>query len=122
MLYRVLADGVVALHLAFILFAAGGALLALRWPRILWLHAPAAAWAVAIELWGWICPLTPLENHLRRLSGAAGYETGFIEHYLVPVIYPALLTREIQVLLGLLVLVGNAALYAWIWRRSRARS
>ncbi len=114
-----LADVVVALHFAFVLFVIFGALLALRWPRVLWLHGPAALWGVAIELGGWICPLTPLENRLRRLGGAAGYEESFVERHLLPVVYPVDLTRELQVALGIGVLLLNACLYAWLWRRRR---
>lgn len=117
--YRILADLVVGLHFAFILFAVAGGLGVLRWPRLAWLHLPAAAWAVAIELGGWICPLTPLENRLRRLGGAAGYEGSFLERQLLPLIYPADLTRELQLLLGIGVLALNAALYTWLWRHRR---
>ena len=117
MAYRVLADLVVAFHLAFILFALGGGLLALRRRGWAWLHLPAALWAAAIELLGGVCPLTPLENRLRHLSGAAGYPGGFVEHYLVPIVYPPGLTRELQVALGLAVLVANLAIYARVLRR-----
>lgn len=120
MLYRALADVAVGLHFAFIVFVVFGAFAALRWRRIPWLHVPAALWGVAIELGGWICPLTPLENRLRQLAGSAGYEGSFLERYLLPIIYPADLTREIQVTLGLLVLAINAVAYAWIWRTRRA--
>lgn len=119
MLYRVAADLVVVAHLGFIVFAALGALLALRWPRVLWLHAPAAVWAAAIALFGWICPLTPLEVGLREAGGEAGYAGGFVEHYVLPVVYPPGLTRPIQVALGLGVIALNAACYAWIARRGR---
>lgn len=122
MLYRILADAVVVVHGLFILFVAAGALLALRWPRSLWLHAPAALWGAWVELAGRICPLTPLENHLRERGGAAGYQGGFIERYLVPAIYPGeALTREVQVGLGALVVVVNVALYVWVSRRWRRR-
>jgi hypothetical protein len=116
-----LAELVFALHLGFIAFAVVGALAALRWPRLAWLHVPAAAWAVWIELSGWICPLTPLENALRVRAGQAGYSGGFVAHYLVPLIYPAGLTPAIQLALGLGVLALNLALYAWVIRRARAR-
>ncbi len=125
MVYRCLADGVVAAHLAFIVYAVAGGLLALRWPRAAWLHLPAVAWAAAVELAGWICPLTPLENALRRSAGEAGHAGSFIEHYFVPLVYPAGLGRELQVALGVGVLVANAAVYAGVlarWRRSRSRS
>ena len=121
MLYGILADAVLVLHLTFILFVVLGGLLALRWRGIAWVHLPAACWGAAVEFTGWICPLTPLENRLRLASGAPAYSRSFIEHYLVPLIYPAELTREAQVVLGLSVVVLNVAVYAAIWyRRARA--
>jgi len=100
---------------------AGGAL-ALRWPRAAWAHLPAAAWGAGIEFAGGVCPLTPLENRLRELAGQAGYEGGFVEHYLLAWLYPDGLTREIQVALGLAVVIFNVAVYATVWlRRRRAR-
>jgi hypothetical protein len=116
-----LADAVLVLHLAFILFVVFGAFLLPRFPRLIWLHLPAAAWGALIEFAGWICPLTPLENHLRRLGGEAGYEGGFMAHYLLPVIYPEALTREIQVAIGLGVIVVNLVAYAW-WYRAGKRN
>ena len=122
MAYRFLADVVVVLHLSFVLFVALGGLLALRWPRVAWLHLPAAVWGVAIELGGWICPLTPAENRLRRLGGEGGYGGGFVESYVVPLLYPHALTRAQQVALGLSVLVLNVAVYGlWLRRRARRR-
>jgi hypothetical protein len=115
--YQLFADLVVLLHLLFILFVALGGLLALRWRWMPWLHVPAAAWGGFVELTGRICPLTPLENRLRRAAGTAGYEGDFIEHYLLPLIYPAGLTREIQLALAALVVVVNALIYAMVWRR-----
>ncbi|CAN7531054.1 DUF2784 domain-containing protein [Cupriavidus necator] len=115
-----LADLVVIVHGLFILFVVAGGLLALRWPRVAWLHLPAAAWGVLIEWSGWICPLTPLENTLRQAAGQAGYSGGFVERYLLPLIYPAGLTPAVQLWLGLVVLVVNAAVYALWWRRRRA--
>ena len=115
--YRVLADLVVVLHLAFVLFAVLGGLLARRWQRCAWLHVPAALWAALIEFRGWACPLTPLENWLRRRGGAAGYQSSFIEHYLLPLLYPTALTRRLQIALGLLVLGVNLAVYWCVWRR-----
>lgn len=97
-----------------------GAFLAVRWRRVLWLHLPCAVWGALIELTGSICPLTPLENSLRRAAGGAGYSGGFIERYLIPALYPAGLTRPVQIALGVAVIVFNATLYAWIfWRRNR---
>ena len=111
MLYSLLADTVVLIHFFFIVFVITGGFLA-RWNRK-WIlvHLPAAAWAAAIELRGWICPLTPLENQLREKAGQAGYQSGFIEHYLVPIIYPATLTPKMQLYLGAGVILLNAAVY-----------
>jgi hypothetical protein len=106
-----LADAVVVVHAAFVAFVAVGGLLALRWRRLAWLHVPAFLWGAAIELAGWICPLTPLENRLRRAAGEAGYGGGFIEHYLIPILYPAGLTRAHQIALGVAVLAVNATIY-----------
>jgi hypothetical protein len=117
MVYRVLADVVVLVHLGFVLFAVLGGLMALRWKRCLWMHLPAVAWAAAIEFGGWICPLTPLENWLRMRSGMPGYDVGFVEHYLLPVLYPASLTRSVQIALGAGVLLVNVAIYRRVWRR-----
>jgi hypothetical protein len=116
--YRALADLVLVVHLAFILFVIAGGVAVARWPRLAWLHVPAALWGAVIELADWICPLTPLENWLRRKAGAGGYEEGFLEHYLLPIVYPAGLTREIQLALGCTVIALNLAVYAWVIRRS----
>jgi uncharacterized protein DUF2784 len=116
-LYRLLADLVLVLHLGFILFVALGGIL-VRWRRpAAFVHLPCAAYGAAIELWGWTCPLTPLENRLRGLGGEPGYTGGFIEHYLVPLVYPDPLTHGMQLLLGLLVVVANAGIYLWALRR-----
>ena len=119
MIYRALADLILALHLVFVLFVVAGGLLVLRWPRIAWLHIPAAIWGVLIEFTGWICPLTPLENSLRTRGGEAGYNGGFIEHYIQPLLYPAGLTRSTQVVLGSLVLALNLTAYAIMVSRMR---
>ena len=119
MIYRWLADAVVALHFAFVLFVVLGGLLVMRWRKLAWLHVPAAIYGALIEFAGFICPLTPLENWLRRRSGEQGYAGGFIEHYLIPVIYPAGLTRQIQLMLGAFVLALNAIVYWLVWRRPR---
>jgi hypothetical protein len=115
--YQVLADLTVILHFLFILFVVFGGLLALRWRWLPWIHLPAAAWGGFVELTGRICPLTPLENRLRRAAGSAGYEGDFIEHYLLPVIYPAGLTREIQFALAAMLVAINVVIYAVVWRR-----
>lgn len=120
MLTRFAADAVLVIHLAFILFALLGAALALRWRWIPWLHLPAAGWAFFVELTGRICPLTGLENRLRAAAGQAGFEGGFIEHYLLPVIYPAGLTRDVQHVLAVVVLLTNLAIYAWVVARRRS--
>lgn len=117
MMYRWLADAVVVLHFAFVLFVVLGGLLVLRWRKLAWVHVPVAMYGALIEFAGFICPLTPLENWLRRRSGEQGYPGGFIEHYLLPVIYPAGMTRQIQLLLGALVLVLNAVVYWLVWRQ-----
>ena len=117
-----LADAVVLLHLGFILFALLGAALLPRWPRLAWLHGPALAWGTWIELSGGICPLTPLENRLRHAAGEQGYDGGFIAHYLLPLIYPAGLTREIQWVLAAVLLAVNALLYLRWWRLTRRPS
>jgi hypothetical protein len=115
-----LADAVVVVHLAFIAFALLGGLLVLRWPRASWLHLPAAGWAVLVETLGVSCPLTPLEVRLRRAAGLPGYEGGFIERQVLPVLYPADLTRELQVALGLAALLANLAIYAIVLSRRAA--
>jgi hypothetical protein len=118
--WRVLADAVLLLHLAFIAFALLGGLLVRRWPRLAWVHLPAAAWAAAIAFFGGICPLTPLENRLRAAGGEAGFEGSFIEHHLEALIYPGWLTREIQIGLGLVVLAVNVACYWHVMKRGRS--
>ena len=118
MIYRVLADLVVGVHALFVAFVMVGGLLAIRWPWVAALHVPAAVWGALIEFQGWICPLTPLEKSLRASAGEAGYEGGFIEHYLLPVLYPAGLTRGVQLVLGTVVIVVNLAVYAYLLRRT----
>ena len=122
MLYRGLADFVLVVHLTFVLFVVLGGLLVLRWPRVAWAHVPVALYGATIEFLGFICPLTPVEVRLRRLGGGAGYEGGFIEHYVTAALYPTGLTREIQLALGVGVLVLNAVVYSVVLRRRRARS
>ena len=114
MLFRILADCLVLLHGCFVLFVVLGGLLALKWPRAAWIHVPACIWGALIEFKGWICPLTPLEKWLRVQAGQAGYDGGFVQHYLVPLIYPAGLTAEQATMLGLFVVVVNVAIYACV--------
>lgn len=118
-MYQFFADSVLVFHFLFIVFVLGGGLLVLRWPRLLWLHLPAVLWAVVVESMGWICPLTPWENELRAMAGGAVYRGSFIEHYLLPILYPAGLTPQIQIGLAGLVLVLNGLVYGWLWRRYR---
>jgi len=118
--YRFLADVVLVVHLGFVLFIVAGAFLILRWPWMVWVHPPAAVWGVAVEWAGWICPLTPLENRLRAQGGQAGYPGGFVEHYIVRVLYPGGLTRNIQFLLGATVLLVNLIAYAIVFARATA--
>jgi Protein of Unknown function (DUF2784) len=115
-----LADFLVGAHLAFILFVVFGGLLALRHPRVALLHVPALVWGTLVEAEGWICPLTPLENTVREQAGLAGYRGGFIEHYVIPVVYPAGLTHAIQIGLAASLFAWNAALYARLWVRWRS--
>jgi len=111
MSYRLMADIVVLLHFTFILFVLMGGILSIWWRKVVWIHIPAAGWGVLIEFAGWICPLTPLENRLRAKGGEAGYPGGFVEKYILPVIYPTELTREIQIILGILVITVNLVIY-----------
>jgi len=122
MLYRVLADGVVLLHFAFLAFVVLGGLLVLRWRQFAWLHLPAAAWGAYVELYLHYCPLTPLENQLREQAGLGGYHGGFIDHYIMPVIYPPGLTPGMQLMLGLLLVGAYAVIYAVAWHIHRLRS
>ena len=117
--YRILADLVALTHLAFVLFVVFGGLLALRWGWIPWVHVPAAVWGAAVELFGWYCPLTPLENALRRAAGGGDYAGGFLEHYVLPLLYPTTLTRGGQLVLGAMVIAVNVAIYAWVWQAVR---
>jgi hypothetical protein len=118
---RLLADLLVVVHLLFIAFAVFGGAFALRWPKAAWLHLPALAWAVWIEATGGTCPLTPLENRLRAAGGEAGYAGSFVDHYLLPIVYPAGLTREWQWALAALLVAINAEIYGAVLRRLRTR-
>jgi len=124
LIYRALADLVLVVHLAFVLFVVLGALLVLRWPWVAFFHIPAAIWGILIEYGGWICPLTPLENSFRQSGGEAGYSGGFIQHYIQPVLYPAGLTRGTQIVLGSLALLVNLTAYGVViakMKRAAAR-
>jgi len=120
--YGRLAELVVVLHFCFVLFVLFGGALALRWPKMVWLHLPAAAWGALISFAGWVCPLTPLEKWLRRQGGAAGYEGGFVEHYILPVLYPRGLTHEVQIALGVIVILLNVVIYRHVYRQFRRRN
>jgi len=117
-LYRFLAEAVVVIHFGFVLLVVAGGFLVLRWPRAAWIQLPAAVWGVLVEWSGWICPLTPLENWLRAHGDAAGYTGGFVERYFLPVLYPASLTRGVQILLGAGALAANLIAYALVFARS----
>ena len=116
MAYNLAATAIALLHLAFILFVLLGAFLVLKWPKLMWVHIPAAVWGVMIEFGGWWCPLTKWENELLRLAGKAGYDTGFVAHYIMPIIYPPGLTRGMEIAIGILVLVVNVAVYVRVFR------
>jgi len=124
--FRFLADLIVLLHVAFVLFVVLGGLLALRWPAVPWVHLPAALWGAWIEVSGGVCPLTPLENALRRRAGEAAYGGDFIGRYVLPVLYPHALTRRIQLLLAMVVVGVNVGVYWYVWvsrsSPTRARS
>jgi hypothetical protein len=119
--YSILADAILVIHFLFVIFVALGGLLVLRWRRVAWLHVPAAAWGVAIEFFGWICPLTPLENALRARAGESTYHGDFIARYLMPFIYPEGLTREAQITLGLAVLFFNLGIYTLALKRVKGK-
>lgn len=121
MIYRLLADLLVIAHLLFILFVLLGGLLVLWRNWVAWLHIPAACWGVLVEFNGWICPLTPMENRLRAIAGEHSYDSGFIEHYLLPLIYPTSLTANIQLILGITVIVVNLAVYLLVIRKLQNR-
>ncbi|MFH1020749.1 MAG: DUF2784 domain-containing protein [Pseudomonadota bacterium] len=121
MIFRIAADSILLLHLAFTLFAALGGLLVLRRPYLLWVHLAAVLWGVVIEWADWICPLTPLENFLREKGGEAGYAGGCIEHYLVLLLYPENLTIELRYLLGLGLVAVNLTIYGYVFPARRRR-
>jgi hypothetical protein len=119
MLYSIAADILLVVHLAFIIFVMLGGLLLLKWTWVGYLHLPAVAWATLLELYGWICPLTPLEQQFRALAGESGYSGGFVQHYLLPIIYPAGLTREVQAILAASVIATNLVIYTVIYVKYR---
>lgn len=121
-MYPLLADLVLIVHLAFVVFVLCGGLLVLRWRWIAWLHLPAAVWGAVVEFTGWICPLTPLENWLRAQGGEATYGSDFIAQYLLSVLYPEDLARGFQMLLGIVVVVVNVAVYWWLWRGTQGKA
>lgn len=114
-----LADVVLLIHLAFVLFVLFGGLLAFKWRPILWVHLPAVLWGTLVELTGWVCPLTPLENWLREEGGGAGYDGDFVGQYLLMLLYPNQLTPPVQVALGIVVMTFNLVIYGWLWKRGR---
>ena len=117
MTFRLLADATVVLHLLFVLFVVFGGLLVMRRPVVAWLHLPAAAWGAWVEFAGWICPLTPLENWLREQGGGTAYTSSFLERYIMPALYPEALSRDVQWILGGLVIAINVVVYIVVWRR-----
>ncbi len=117
MIHSTVADLLVLIHLAFIIFVIFGGILIFKWRWIIYLHIPAVIWAALIEFKGWICPLTPWENQLRQAGGEAGYTGGFIEHYIIPIIYPDKLTLETQIIFGIFVIVINVIIYSWVFYR-----
>jgi hypothetical protein len=119
--YPLLADLVVLVHAAFVLFVIFGGLLAIKWQGVAWIHLPAAVWGAIVEIFGWVCPLTPLENWLRQKGGESGYGSDFIARYVLPTLYPADLTRGVQTALGLFVILVNLVIYTWIFRSPKAK-
>jgi hypothetical protein len=119
MLYGILADLVLVVHLGFVAFALLGALLVLRWRWLAWVHVPAIAWGALVEFTGWICPLTPLENWLRNAGGRPAYPSSFLEHHIFPVLYSSTLSRNDQIVLGVGLLVVNLVLYGFVFHRAR---
>lgn len=117
----ILADFLVVVHLLFVAFVVAGGFLLVRWPKLLWLHLPAVAWGAYIEFTGGVCPLTPIENHWRVLGGGSSYSGGFVEHYLLPILYPENLTAPIQQALGALVVIVNLATYVFAYVSHSAR-
>lgn len=116
MVFKLAASALALLHLGFILFVVLGGLLLLKWPRMMWLHVPAAVWGALIEFAGWYCPLTSMENAMLRRAGESGYTGGFVAHYIFRLIYPAGLTRGLEIAIGVFVLVVNLSVYVRVFR------
>jgi hypothetical protein len=114
MFFQLAADLLVIVHFLFIIFVVTGGFLVLKWRQMLYLHIPAAIWGALIEFQGWICPLTPLEQHFRQAGGQLVYSGGFVEHYVEPIVYPAGLTREMQIFFGIVVIAINLMTYGWL--------
>lgn len=120
-MYNLFADIIAIIHILFVFFVMFGVLLALRWPGVVWAHAPAVVWGLIVEFAGLVCPLTPLENRLRAVSGEAGYTEDFVSHWLTAVLYPNFLTRNLQIVLGGSLLLLNISLYAYVWKKKSDR-
>ena len=116
MVFKLAANALALIHFAFILFVILGGLLLLKWPKVVWLHIPAAVWGVLIEFAGWYCPLTSMENAMLRRAGESGYSDGFVAHYIFRLIYPAGLTRGLEIAIGVFVLVVNVSVYVRVFR------
>ncbi len=114
------ADLIVLIHFLFVVFVVLGGFVALKWPWVCLIHLPAAVWGLLIELFGWVCPLTPLEKYLRESAGEPAYDESFIQHYVYPLLYPDDLTRSLQWLLGACVLLVNLIVYGIVLYRFRA--
>jgi len=122
MLAKVSADLLVAVHFAFIVFVVLGGFLVLKWGKVAILHIPCVLWGALIEFSGWICPLTPVERYLREVAGGEAYSGGFIDHYIMPLVYPTGLTREMQISLGIIILISNLCIYGLvIFRRTKRK-
>jgi Protein of Unknown function (DUF2784) len=119
--FELLSGLTVIVHLVFVIFVIAGGLVVIKWPWLMSLHIPAVIWAAAVELFGWICPLTPLENWFRQRSGQSLYETDFVERWVLPVLYPHDLTRQVQIVLGLFVIIVNLVVYARLYTRIRGQ-
>jgi hypothetical protein len=123
MIFYVLFNLIVMVHFFYVLFVVFGGFLAIKWRSLVWIHVPAFLWAAFIECVGWVCPLTPLENWLREKGGIETYQAGFIEHYILPLLYPLELTRSLQIFLGLFVLTINLGIYGWmLWRTAQKKA